>query len=303
MVDRVGTSFQNQYTLNGLQDANAKLNDLTYQITTGQKARTLADLAGSADQVLSLRDVQARTTVYQSNITAATNQLQAAESALSGMSDILTQAASLATMGQNENSATTRASMAAKAQSLVESFYAAYKTQYNNNYVFSGMNGQLPPVAGTATAAAFPGEPLPTTWYQGDSGTPVAVTGPQSTTSYGVPGDNDAFVRMKAGLEALWYGLQNNDTTQIDNATTTLTKASSDLTSLQGTLGGQLNTFNQLADRYTQQQTFTQDQLDSVEKVDVSTALTQFSQQQATMQASMLVISKVNQLSLLDYLR
>jgi flagellar hook-associated protein 3 FlgL len=303
MVERISTAFQNKRSLLSLQEANGKLSELTYQVTSGYKARRLSEIASVSDKILTLRDVQARNEVFQNNITSATNQIKAAETALSQLTDLLASASSLATLGRNENSATTRATMAPKAQSLAEGFYAAYKTQFNGNFVFSGMDGLQTPVAGTAAAAAFPGLPLPTTWYQGDSNTPVAVTGPSTTTGYGVAGDNPAFVKMKAGLEALWYGLQNNNVTEIDNAISVLSTAKTDLSGMQGTLGGQLNTLNQLSDRYTAQQTFTQEQLDGVEKVDVSTALTQFSQQQATMEASMLVISRVNQLSLLDYLR
>lgn len=303
MVTRIATYFQNQNSLRGLQTANEGLALTSYQVTSGNIGRRLADTASDSGQILSLRDVLARTDVYQSNITTATNRLKAAENALAGMTDLLSEAASVATLGRNENSASTRASLAPKAQAIADTFYNMFKTKFEGNFIFSGNNGSEEPVSGQATATTFPGLPLDTSWYQGDGNTPSIITGPGSTLQYGVPGNSDGFAQLKAGLEALWYGLQNNSLADIDSAITTLQDARGSLSVLQGQVGGQINTLDQLDTRHGNQKQFMQEQLDGLEKVDVSEALTRFSEQQATLEASMLIITKVNQLSLLDFLR
>lgn len=303
MVSRVATYFQNQTSLRNLQTANEGIALTSYQITSGNKARRLADTAEDSTQILDLRNVLARTNTYQTNITTATNRLKAAENALSGMTDMLAEAASVATLGRNENSAETRASLAPKVQAIVETFYTLFNTEFEGNYLFSGMNGDTQPVAGTGAATAFPGLPIPTDWYQGDSTPPTVSTGSGSSLQYGVAGNEEAFAKMKAGLEALWYGLENNSLSDIDNAITTLESARTGISVLQGRVGGQINTLDQISTRHTTQQQFLQEQLDGLEKADLSEALTTFSQQQATLEASMLIISQVNQLSLLDFLR
>lgn len=303
MVTRIATYFQNQNSLRNLQQANEGIALTSYQITSGNKARKLADTANDSTQIMDLRNVLGRTATYQGNITTATNRLKAAENALSGMTDMLTEAASVATLGRNENSAATRASLAPKVQAIVETFYSLFNTEFEGNYIFSGMDGDKAPVAGTGTATAFPGLPLPTDWYQGDSTPPTVSTGPSSSLQYGVPGNEEAFAQMKAGLEALWYGLENNSISDIDNAITSLEAARTGLSVMQGRVGGQINTLDQISTRHSTQQQFLQEQLDGLEKADISEALTTFSQQQATLEASMLIISQVNQLSLLDFLR
>ena len=303
MVTRVSTLFQNQTSLRNLQQTNSAMELTTYQITSGQKARTLADLGTDATKVLTLRDVQARTGVYAENITSATNTLKASEQALQDMSDLISQATSLATQGTNENSAATRASLAPQGQALAEAFYTAYKTQYNGKYLFSGMNGDTAPVAGSASSTAFPGSPVSTSWYQGDNQTPQVMTGPGTSMNYGVTGDDSAFANLKAAMESLWYGLQNNSTTDMDQAISALQSAKTEISGLLGTIGGQIDGLKQITERLDQQKTFTQEQLDGVEKVDVASALTTYSQQQATLQASMMIISQSQQLTLLDYIR
>ncbi len=303
MVTRVATSFQNTSTLRNLQQANQGMALSTYQITTGLKSRTLSEDSGSANKLLTLKDVQTRTDTYLSNLKSVSNQLGATESALQQMTDLLTEASSLATTGRNQNSAETRSTLAPKAQAVAESFYSLFNTQFNGQYIFSGSNANTATISGTAAATAFPGEPLATTWYQGDSTLPAVVSGNGTTQEYGVLGNDSAFAKLKAGFEGLWYGLQNNNVTEIDIAISTLGAAKTELSSLVSNVGGQLNNVEQMTDRYTTQQTFIQESVDDIEKVDVSEALTTFSQQQATLQASMMIISQMNQVSLLDYIR
>ncbi len=303
MVNRISTASQNLSTLRNLQASNAAMALSTYQITTGLKSRTLSDDAGNANKLLTLRDVQTRTETYMTNLNSAEQQLKASESALQQMTDLLSEATSLATTARNENSASTRDTLSPKAQALVENFYSLFNTQYNGQYLFSGSNANVSPMGDSPAATAFGGYPLDTSWYQGDTQMATVVSGAQTTLEYGVTGNSDAFAQLKSGLETLWYGLENNNVTEIDNAISVLSSAKTSLSSMVSDVGGQMNSVTQQTERYTTQQAFITDSIDSVEKVDVSEALTTFSTQSATLQASMMVISQINQTSLLDYLR
>jgi flagellar hook-associated protein 3 FlgL len=302
MVTRVATAFQNENTLRNLQLANQGMALTTYQITTGLKSQKISDDPANMNTIISLRDVATKTSSYLANLSTAKNTLTSAESALNQLTDLLSDAVSLATTARNESSADTRATLAPKAQALAESFYTLFNSQYNGQYLFSGSNAAQSPISSAASAQPFPGSPVPTTWYEGDDQLASVISGAGTTLQYGVLGDDPTFANLKAGLESLWYGLQNNNLTEIDSATSALTSAKTGLSSLLGNVGGQLNTIDLLSTRQTSQQSIITNQLNDLDQVDVSTALTQFSQQQATLQASMLIITKVNSLSLLDYL-
>lgn len=303
MVTRVATNFQNENTLRNLQLANQDMALTTYQITTGLKSQKISDDPANMNTIISLRDVSTKTQTYLNNLASAKNILSSTESALNQLTDLLSDAISLTTTGRNESSAETRATLAPKAQALAESFYTLFNSQYNGQYLFSGSNAAQQPISSAAAAQPFPGSPVPTTWYEGDGRLATTVSGPGTTLQYGVLGDEPTFANIKAGLESLWYGLQNNNITEIDNATSALSAAKTGLSALLGDVGGQLNTVDLLTTRQTSQQDLLGNQLKDLEQVDVSTALTKFSEQQATLQASMLIITKVNSLSLLDYLR
>jgi flagellar hook-associated protein 3 FlgL len=302
-MSRIATYFQNQTTLRTLQNASQGLALASYQVSTGLKAQRVSDFDADTNRVLTLRDVQDRTNIYVNNLTNATNTVKATEGALQQLTDLLGDATSTATLGRNENSATTRQTLAPKAQSLAESFYTLFKTQYNGVYLFSGSNGQTSPTNQTAASQAFPGAPVPTTYYQGDAQRQAVMTGNGTTLEFGVLGNDPAFANLKAGLEALWNGLQTNNVTEIDNAVSALTQAKTGMATLLGQVGGQLNSLDLIKNRHETQQTFLTEQLDGLEKVDVSEAITRFSQQQATLEASSALITRINSLSLLDFIR
>ncbi len=302
MVTRVSTYFQNQNSLGQLRQSFSNLDQLTYQITTGLKDDKLSGFAGEANKLLDLYNLQENANSYLDNIDTASSRLSATEDALQGLNDLLQDAASLWTIARNETTPETRASLSAEAEALTESFYNILNTQYDGRYVFSGQNGTESPTTATATATAWPGAPAPTTYYIGDSAVPTVITGPGNVTSYGIAGDEDAFAKMKAGLEALWYGISNNSTTDIDSAISAMTEAKDDLSSLVGTVGGQLTTLSQQQTRLENQVTFLQEQIDEIDKVDVTQAITEFSQQEATLEASMSIIVQLNQLTLLNFL-
>lgn len=299
---RVATAFLNSTSLSRIQTSNSNLADLTFQVTSGQKSNRLSDISSDAAQLLSLQDLKRNTEIYNKNIDTALSRLTASENALTGMNDLLTEAVKLGTLGRSENSASTRATLAPKAQSLAESFFNTLKTKFDGRYVFSGQDGSKPPTNAVATQTATPADPPPTTYYTGDAAQAEVVSGPTGTTLYGILGNNTAFARVKAGLEGLWNGLATNNVTDMDNALTMLKNAQSNLSELVGQVGGQQAGLEQLKERHAANATGFEERITQLDSVDITAAMTQFSQEQATLQASMLVISRLSQLSLLDFI-
>lgn len=299
---RVTNSFQNQQSILQIQKSNEQLGKLSSQITSGNISEKLSEIANKADDILDLRAVKKNTETYITNLESAKKRVEATESALQALADLLQEAKSVSTLGRSEKSADARAALAPKAQALTESFYSIFTTEFEGRYIFSGENGLQTPTNATPTATAFPGFPVPTTYYNGDSNLNQVITGFEQTLSYGVAGNDDTFANMKAGLEALWYGLENNSISDMDNAITVLNQTQTDLSAALANVGGQLSNITLQTNRHNTNLEFTTQRLDELDKVDITEALTQFTQEQATLEASMLVITQLNQLSLLDFL-
>jgi flagellar hook-associated protein 3 FlgL len=302
MVTRVATAYSQQSAVLQMQKSNSSLALLTHQVSSGLKARRFEDLASDTNQLLNLKDVTKNSAVYVKNIDTAQSRLTAQEGALGTLSELIVEAANLWTLGRNENSAEVRATMAPKAEGLAESFYEVFKTKFDGKYIFSGQASEQEPITASPAASLFPGDPPPTAYYTGDTAKPIVITGPGNTQTYGVTGDDMAFARLKAGLETLWFGLQNDSVPDIDGAIDLLEQAQRDVSDLLGQVGGQINGLNLVADRHEGNIVFLQERVDELEKVDITEALSKFSQEEATLEASMLVLARLSNISLLDYI-
>lgn len=300
---RVATSYMNQQSLLRMQKNSADLELTSYQITSGLKARQFSDIAEDVNQLLDFQDLYANNAQYVENLNLVNTRLSAMENALQGMSDLLVEAANLYTLGRNENTADVRATLAPEAEGLTESFYSLFKTEYNGRFVFSGAAGDRSPITSSPTANTAPGFPAPTTYYNGDSQRPQVLTATGLRQEYGVTGDEQAFADMKAGLEALWYGLENNSETDIDAAIDYLNQAQTEISGLLGQVGGQQNSFDLLINTHENTNIFLESRISELQDVDISEATTRFAQQEAALQASMLVITRLSQLTLLDFIR
>lgn len=300
---RIATNFQFQTNVNRMQDLNASLNKSSYQISTGLEAQDYEDIATEVNELLNLQDQRILNQQYMSNIETAQSRLSATENAIQGMNDIILDAANVWTLGRSENTAETRANLAPTAEGLTEAFYTLFNTQFDGRYIFSGAAANQPPITASPTANTFPGNPAPTTYYNGDSQKLQVITAPSSSEDYGITGDNQAFADMKAGLEALWFGLENNSESDIDGAIDLLTQAQSGLSDILGEIGGQKSALEIVNDRHTNTNNFLTTRVDEIEKVDVAEAMTRFNQELASLEASMTVITQLNALSLVDFLR
>jgi flagellar hook-associated protein 3 FlgL len=300
---RVASAFQIKTSLTQMQRSNSNLQTLTSQITSGLRAQRFEQIAGDANQLLKLQDLRANTEIYVKNLQASDTMLKAQESALSSISDLLVEAANLYTLARNENSAEVRATLAPKAQGIADTFWNTLTSQISGRYVFSGQASNVPPIQSSPSGNPFPGDPPPTTYYTGDSNRLATLSGPGVVSPYGVTGDNIGFARIVAGLEALIFGLENNSEVDMDGAIDLLRGAQKDIGSMLGQVGGDMAGFDLIKDRHQTNLIFIQERIDEVEKVDVAEAMSKFSQEEATLQASMLTITRLLNLRLLDFLR
>jgi len=302
MVTRISTSFLNTTLVNRLQTSNVEIAKNTYQISSGLEARRYEDISTETNALFDLKELRSSNERYIRNIEDVTARLSSSENALQGLSDMMADASHLWTLGRNENSAESRAALAPKAEALTRTFYQLFQTQFEGRYIFSGQASENPPLNQAPTANISPGNPAPTTYYTGDVARPSVITGEGIQIPYGVTGDQQGFADMLAGLEALWFGLENNSTTEIDNAIDLLNNAQTELSDMLGEVGGQIESLNLLKDRHESANINITQRVDDIEKADISEAISNYSANQAVLESSMAILARLQSTSLLDFI-
>jgi flagellar hook-associated protein 3 FlgL len=253
-----------------------------------------SDNPADVRSAVQLRDTLSELSQFQRNIDTASSKLNAMDTALASVGDLIQRANELAIAGGDGSlDANARLAMGQEVSQLIEAMAQDAGAKVGNEYVFSGFQVDKPPYVVTAPGTVGA--------YQGDQGIAVARIGPGSTMQTNVSGDAtfqaafDALSQLKADLES-------------GNAVQPGT-----LTKIQGALDGIVTTRAQVGARANRlEQTKTsqgslvisnQALLSQLEDVDMASAITELTKRQTTYQATLAVTAKVMQTSLIDYLR
>jgi flagellar hook-associated protein 3 FlgL len=272
----------------------AAMQAATEKVATTKQLNRPSDNPADARTAVQMHDTLSEIAQYLRNIDAGTGKVNAADTALGSVSELIQRANELAIAGANGTlDATDRQAMAAEVSQLLESLAQDAGAKYNGEYIFSGFAVDKAPYAVTG-----PGQ---VGTYQGDHGVSLARIGPASTLQVNVAGDSvfqpaiDALTQLKNDLMN-GTGVQQSTIGQIATALQAVS-------TVRASVGARANRLDQAKSGQQALQTSNQALLSQLEDADMPSAITELTKRQTTYQATLAVTAKVMQTSLLDYLR
>lgn len=295
MIGRVTQSTVTRQLVDNIQKLQARISDAQDALSTGKRLRSPSDDPAGAALANQLRGQSQDLTALQNTVGFGTAVLGAQDDALSQADALLTRAREIASQQSSGlGDPQSRQAAASEVSELERSLIALGNTQVEGRYVFGGLGSAAPPFTGLDDVGFDPLNP-----YTGPSTAFVARTSSQGTTRLTTPGDQ-VFGSSIAALDGLRQTLTagNVPTASID----ALTQAAADLSTEQTSVGGRAS---QLSDRATEISSGlaqVEARLGSVEGADYATTITQLTQLQTALQAT-LASSQTLQTSILDYLK
>jgi len=150
---RISTSWNHQLGVNAILDQQAKLSETQMKLSTGKKILTPSEDPAAAVRLLDLEQVTKQTEQYQDNIATARQRLTLEETNIQDVVDTLFRIRTLTVQGLNDtNTQPDRAAIAAELDELNEHLLGLANTKNaNGEYIFSGYaTGTLPYSQGPA---------------------------------------------------------------------------------------------------------------------------------------------------------
>jgi flagellar hook-associated protein 3 FlgL len=151
---RVSTLSRASVATNAINSAESQISTLGQELATGVAVTEPSQNPAAAVVIQQLQQQLSDGTQYSTNITAAQDQLNDADSTLGNLSTLLAQAQS--TAGSNDSSTTTASARESAAQTI-DSIYnqvtSTANATYEGRYLFGGTEAATPPY--TATAYGF----------------------------------------------------------------------------------------------------------------------------------------------------
>lgn len=303
---RVSTTQQHQLSVNAMLEQQSKLTQTQLKLSTGKKYLTPSENTVAATGLINLQQNIQLHQQFQVNIDAARQRLELQESSLDNATETIQRIRELTVQGLNDsNNPENRKQIALEIDALNEHLMGLANTRNaNGEYIFSGLKSDVPAFTKSAGDYSFNGQP--DTWRQ------IAI-GPERTVTDADPGnrvfgDIDTSGSLVPGsisnvfqaIGRLSTDLQSN--TPDRNSLTDLDEALKRFEVTRASTGARLHALdsqeNLNADYILQNQATASDMGD----LDYADALSQFSLQQTSLQAAQQAFTKVQNLSLFNFL-
>ena len=302
---RIATSTMTNMATGSINNAYESYLNILNKIASNKNFTKMSENPVDGSKILKLKEQLSKLELYQSNITAATNEMDLVYDTLGSVTDEISAINSL--IVEASNATTTPDSAKAIANEIkqrVNSIRDKMNTKYMDNYVFSGTYTETQP---------YTVDDDGNTTYNGSSkeaGKRNLTIAEGETVSYNFTGEeifgtqdgvNDFFSQMKELDELL-----NADTLDYDairDKLNILDTATKNITQMQGTVSAYVSKLDSAKDANTDTITkLTEDRVD-LEEVDIIKAASDLASAQTALQASYLLGTTVlGSVSLLDYL-
>jgi flagellar hook-associated protein 3 FlgL len=306
-IDRVATNNQSSYMLAQIAKANVALQQSQEQVSSGKIA---SDYAGIGDKTAALEGARAasdRAAAYQANTQLAVTQTDLQDTQLTALSGLASQLQQAIRSAAAQSDGT---SLMSTAQSIFEQASAILNsTDSNGAYIYSGEKTDQK--AFTATSLADLASAPVASYFNNGTVKKTVQVGDGQTEQIGVLA-SDVGTDLMNALKSLYQLDQSGslsgtlNTTQVNSLTdTVLPGATTAYTNLNAATAANGSVYNSLKTSVTSQQalqTLYTGFVSDIQDADMATALTNLSNNQTALQAVLTVTSKLNTLSLLNYL-
>lgn len=310
-MTRVATYAQHLLTQSYLRATQVRINADNTAIASGKVAQTYSQLGVDSHRLLSLEDSSARAEQYIQNIDRASGRLSIMESAVGTLVDRATYVLSQLAVAINADNADNIA-LDELGDSYLTDSAQVLNVRHEGRALFAGSRGNLKPVelAAYDPTAAWPPPVLGTVdtgYYQGDSVTATARADDSFELNYGVTADEPGFEKfLRALAYTRWAGQNPTDPdrgTVLSAAMDLTREAIEDMSRIRSKIGTNASVLDAAKLRHEQFKNYATEAISGLEDTDLTEAITRLNADQTLLQASYLSLSRLDSISLVDFLR
>ena len=290
---RVTSGMSQRHVLSDLRRVQERLATAQDQVSSGKRIEKPSDDPLGTERAMRLNDQLESTGAYRTAVDESRSWLDATDSALSSLSEVVQHVRELTLQAANGSTSDAgRQSIKAQIDQLAEEAKHTLNSAYDGRYIFSGT------ATDTAPYSAATGDA-----YQGDASPVVRQIGPGVSVQVNVTGD-DVLAGLLPTLRTLSAHLAANDTASLGTTDLQAIDAGFDnLTAKRGLVGAITNRVDAAGGRLDDTTDITTAFLADTQDADLPQALTDLSAQQAALQAALRGGATLIQQSLMDFLR
>lgn len=293
-----------QNLLRNLETAQGRMDELQNQMSSGHRLAKPSDDPVGIENALRLKTSISMVDQWKSNANEAMAYMNTTEGVMGDVTNILQSARELAVQGASDTlPPDSRVALKAQVDQLIDELRTLANTQVGTRYIFSGTATDKMPLP-----APVP-DPLPSAPYAAWQGNDAAVeysVGNQVSLNIGLNGKSVFQTGSATGLfqtlSKLSTALGNSSAIDVGAALGDLDDNISNVLAQRADLGARINRMTSIGAQLDGMSTNLQENLSSVQDIDMAKAITDFQNQQNVYRAALSVGAKIIQPSLVDFM-
>lgn len=275
---------------------------MTRQVSTGKKANTYSELAETAsiETVVSIESTMAKIDTYVRNNALVKNQLDEKLARVQNIIEIAQEFRSNLALRNGINDDVINLDNLSK--NYLDQVADNLNASDGGRFLFSGSRTDAPAVSNIQSTNIVRGGESDS-YYDGDNATLSVEVSDTSAVDFDVRANHSAFKKLIGALHLAKTGDENSDDDLVDDASTMLEDALTQLTEVQLNITNDMKKVSDSNKQHDSNKLRLQDVLSEMTDTDIPAAMTELTVHETILQASFLTVSRIMQLSLTNFLR
>ncbi len=305
IVSRVSTSASQEALRESMNKAHKDLSKVVKQQSTEQRSETFAGLTGevSTETLLRVQNSLDKVDARTKNNTLLQKKLFEQQNAITGLQDVARSA--LLDIQTTRNPVNINSvdivNLAKNHLGSIKHFLSA---QFNGQFIFSGSKVNENPTGDIVNVSNIDLLNNPSVnYYKGDDIVTTSKISDDHDLDYGIKASDPTIAKLIASLHKAIEAKTTNDPTKYDEAMLWVEQANKELSSMTSKIGSNMRAVESVTNHDKANITQMAEFIKDVQKIDLTETTTKLMEVQAKLQATMMLLTRINSISLADYIK
>lgn len=303
-MTRVANLGQHDRIISLIMQTQRESADAELSIASGRKSQDYKGIARDASRLVELETAQLRSNQYVANNQLVEDRLQLMEGNVGQIFDILSDFKSLIINALNEGNAT-ELGLQNHASEMMTQVATLLNADLDGRKLFAGSMTNIDPVDLTGLPVAYV---IPTSdgdsagYYQGDAVQHTIRADDNLDLTYGITADALGFEQVIRAMDVVIKGAPT-DTVMLNHALDIVNTATQSVADIRTQIGNTRSSLAEIEKTHQDFMLFASETIGDLENTDITFAITKLNETQTTLEASYMTLSRLGQISLLQFLR
>ncbi len=300
---RIGDFAQQERMSSLLLQTQTRTRTSQIQIGTGKVAEQFQGIGQETERLIDVKISLQETRQFMDGNDHTDRKLTVMESTTAELVDLATRVQTLAIQRTNDGSAIPGV-IGKELEAILEQAVGLLNTDLDDRFLFGGSRTDQPPVVldpsfdPSTTHLGLPDD----TYYQGDALDLSVRADVNIEISHSMSADLLGFQELIGGIRGLIVGDQSDDDAVLNGSFDLVKNSIGRIADYQSELGTRLSHLDRINQRHADTEVYLESRISEIEDVDLTEAITRLAEDQVLLEGALATISRLNQLSLVDYL-